>query len=282
MAEMIDIKSISSGLHLGEDGIWYDSDTQDISYPSEGNEFCFAVEESSFWFRHRNSCIACVVEAYPPEDHGTIFDVGGGNGFVSLGLAKAGFDVAIVEPGRIGAANAKRSGLKNVICATIHSARFNPHSLPAVGLFDVIEHMEDDLSFLKSMRDLVKKGGFLYLTVPTYSFLWSQEDVLAGHFKRYTKRTISEVLKFAGFELRFASYIFRVLPIPIFLFRVLPYRIGLTRNKKTIANVARDHAVNGGLFASVLGTVLSSEIENLRNKKAMHFGGSCLVVARNP
>jgi len=79
---MIDLKSISMGLELGDDGIWYSTDTENISYPSEGNDACFAVEENSFWFKHRNKCITSVVKCFPPENNGTIFDIGGGNGFV--------------------------------------------------------------------------------------------------------------------------------------------------------------------------------------------------------
>ena len=202
---MIDIRSISADLILGEDEIWYTLNDQKVSYPSNGNENTFTVEDDSFWFKHRNSCIASLVTSYPPEDNGTIFDIGGGNGFVSAGLAKVGFDVALVEPGRTGVFNAKGRGLKNIICSTISAAKFKQHSLPAVGVFDVIEHVEDDLSFLKSIRGLMKKGGRLYVTVPSYSFLWSEEDVLAGHFRRYTLKDISSVLMSAGFELEFSS-----------------------------------------------------------------------------
>ncbi len=189
---MVDIQSISTGLKLGDDGIWYShQDNQNISYPSDGNENCLAVEDGSFWFRHRNNCIASIVKTYPPQDNGTIFDIGGGNGFVSLGLANAGFDVALLEPGSVGTRNAKKRGLKNVICATTDAAKLKQHSLPAVGLFDVIEHIEDDLAFLQSIRNLMKKGGRLYATVPAYSFLWSEEDIFAGHFRRYALEDIS-------------------------------------------------------------------------------------------
>ena len=278
---MIDIKSISAELKLGDNGIWYSQDNQSISYPSDGNESCFLVEDHSFWFKHRNNCIVSVVKSYPPEDSGAIFDIGGGNGFVSLGLANAGFDVALVEPGIVGAVNGKNRGIKNVICATTKTAKFNQHSLPAVGLFDVIEHIEDDLAFLKSIRSLIKKGGRLYVTVPSYPFLWSGEDVLAEHFRRYTLGGISNVLKSAGFEVEFSSYIFRFIPIPIFLLRVLPYKLGLSKVERNTKKTSRDHGVKGGLMANIIRAILQPEIDNLNQKKAMPFGGSCLIVAKS-
>ena len=279
---MVDIPSISLGLELGDDGIWYSSDHENLSYPSGGNEYCFAVEDGSFWFRHRNECIASVVASFPPDGDGTIFDIGGGNGLVSLRLAEAGFDVALVEPGKVGATNAKNRGLETVICATTHTARFKERSLPAVGLFDVIEHIEDDLGFLQSIRGLLQKGGRLYTTVPSYSFLWSADDALAGHFRRYAAEDMCNVLQTAGFEVEFSSYIFRFLPIPILLLRTLPYRLGLARTEREARKPARDHAAKGGVVAGILSSILQPEIENLGKKRAMRFGGSCLVVATIP
>ena len=277
-----DIHFISTGLKLAEDGIWYSSESEGVSYPSDGNESCFLVEDGSFWFKHRNNCIVSIVESFPPEDRGAIFDIGGGNGFVSLGLWKAGFKVTLVEPGAVGAASAKKRGIKDVICATISSAKFRPHSLPNVGLFDVIEHLEDDLNFLKTMRNLMKGNGRLYATVPSYNFLWSAEDISAGHFRRYSLEEISRVITAAGFEVEFASYVFRFLPLPIFLFRTLPYKLGLPQGKRNITKVSREHAVGGGIVSHVLHSLLNSEIENLNHKKSMRFGGSCLIVAKNP
>ncbi len=279
---MADIQAISRGLKLGADGIWYSADTQDISYPSEGNDACFAVEDRSFWFKHRNNCIIAAVKTYPPEHAGTIFDVGGGNGFVSAGLATAGFNVALLEPGKTGASNAKHRGLDTVICATTDTADFRSHSLPAVGLFDVVEHIEDDLTFLKSVKNLTKRNGRLYVTVPAYSFLWSGEDVSAGHFRRYTLSKICKVINDAGFEIEFSSYIFRFLPVPIAFFRALPYRLGLSHSETKAEKNESDHVVEEGAIARFLSIVLNSEIEKLRKSKSMRFGGSCLVVAKKP
>lgn len=279
---MTDIKSISTGLKVGKDGIWYSTDAENISYPSDGNEVCFAVEDSSFWFRHRNNCIVAIVNTFPPNNNKTIFDIGGGNGFVSLGLANAGFDVALVEPGRTGSSHAKSRGIKDVICATTVTAKFNQHSLPAVGLFDVIEHIEDDHSFLQSIRGLMEKEGYLYATVPSYSLLWSEEDVFAGHFRRYTLENFSKVLESAGFQIVFSSYLFRFLPLPVFFLRALPYRLGLSKGGKKDSNISRDHVVKGGITEKILDSLLKPEIKYLNSKKPMKFGGSCLIVATSP
>ena len=278
---VIDPASIAAGLWRSDDGVWYSSDAQQVSYPQDGNEACFAVEEASFWFKHRNDCIRALVNAYPPRAGGAIFDIGGGNGVVSAMLAAAGFPVALVEPGRTGAINAKNRGLATVICATAETAGFRPHTLPAVGLFDVIEHIEDDARFLRSIRSLLEPRGLLYATVPAYSWLWSDEDVAAGHYRRYTLKGIREVIEEAGFSIEFASYIFRFLPIPIALLRALPYRMGVGGRTNSQGDPAKDHAVRGGRgVRRVLDLLLAPELANLAAGKPMGFGGSCLVAAR--
>jgi len=278
---MIDLRSISTGLEPREDGIWYSRTTSKVSYPDDGNEACFKVEDSSFWFRHRNDCILTAVRSFPPDGRGPIFDVGGGNGFVSLALANAGFDAVLIEPGKTGAMNARSRGLAHVVCATAETTNFKPHSLPAIGLFDVIEHIEDDTHFLRSIHSLLRPCGHLYATVPAFSFLWSCEDIQAGHFRRYSLGNFGGKLESAGFEILFASYIFCLLPIPIFLLRSLPYRLGLSKRESTPNDVSRDHAIQGGVLANALGTLLRWELGRLNAKKAMRFGGSCLVVARS-
>ena len=211
-------------LRCGEDGIYYAIGSEAVSYPEEGNEACFEIEDQSFWFRHRNNCIRELVRNFPPRGKGPIFDVGGGNGFVAKGLMDAGWDVVLVEPGPSGARNAKKRGLDHVICGTTHSAGFKNGSLPAIGVFDVVEHIDDDLGFLRHLRDLLEPGGMLYLTVPAFNFLWSHEDVDAGHFRRYTLGAMEKKLAEAGLKPVFGTCIFGFLTLPVFLLRTLPYR----------------------------------------------------------
>lgn len=275
---MTDVQLLSPELRLREDGIWYGPESQGVSYPLQGNVACFAVEDDSFWFKHRNDCILSIVERFPPDAHGAIVDIGGGNGFVSKLLEQAGFEVVLIEPGSAGVANAKNRGLRNVICATTDTAKISPGVLPAVGLFDVIEHIEDDVTFLRSIHTMMKPAGRLYATVPAYSCLWSAEDVIAGHSRRYCATTLRERLEVAGFEVEFCSYIFRPLLLPIFLLRALPYRLGLTGSGS--ANESRSHAAGGGVINRVLCALLRPELGHLRNGRSMRFGGSCLVVAK--
>jgi len=277
---MIDIASISTRLTLSSNGIWYSAESENVSYPAGGSKACFSIEDNSFWFQHRNHCITTVISAFPPAENGTIFDIGGGNGFVSLHIANKGFNVALVEPSKSGAMHAKQRGIKNIICATSETAGFNYESLPAIGLFDVIEHIENDAEFLSAMYSLLKPGGNLYLTVPLYQALWSNEDKLAGHYRRYTTTSAKEVVKAAGFEIEYFSCFFRALPLPIYLLRALPYKLGLTK-EATEASL-KAHTKSSSLTHRLINAILKPELKQLRNKQQMRFGASLILVAKKP
>ena len=85
---VIDPSALAANLERGTDGLWWPRTRSRVDYPDEGNAFCFQVEDHSFWFQHRNACILAVMSRYPPG--GTLFDIGGGNGFVARALVMPG------------------------------------------------------------------------------------------------------------------------------------------------------------------------------------------------
>src|SRR4030095_3171769 len=137
-------------LELGADGIWYAGEREAVSYLEAGNATCFEIEEASFWFQHRAACLTAVVRRFPPR--GAIYDIGGGNGFVARSLFDAGFDTVVVEPGETGARNARRRGIPMVVCATLSSSTFPADILLPAGLFDVLEHVENEVEFLEEIH----------------------------------------------------------------------------------------------------------------------------------
>lgn len=273
------LPDLARGLSQGTDGIWRSPQARTVSYPAGGHGTCFEVEDHSFWFRHRNGCILDLLIRHPPPDGAAILEIGGGNGAVAWALAKAGYDVALLEPGAEGAKNAHARGLRTVMCATLEDADFPRGSLKAVGLFDVIEHIEDDAGFLSLVHDRLQQGGRLYATVPSFPWLWSAEDIEAGHFRRYTRRTISLVLEQAGFEVAEAGYFFWPLLAPLFLVRSLAYRLGLASPGQAATHAARDHGTEGGFAVSVIARLLENERNRLAKGRQSPFGTSCLIAA---
>ena len=274
------INQFTSSIKLNDNGIYYADSKEAVSYPDDGNDECFEIEENSFWFQHRNNCIIEMIKNYPPVDNRSIFDIGGGNGFVSKGLLNAGFNVVFVEPGPSGVKNAKRRGLPHVICATTHTAKFKSETIPAIGVFDVVEHIDDDIGFLNDLWVLLVPGGMLYLTVPAYQSLWSQEDVEGGHFRRYTLRNLRKKLNETGFSVKYSTYVFIFLPLCIFFLRTVPYRLKLSNKLRNYKDNKRDHSTRKGIVGRILDKIMHWEFQNIKFKKTFFIGGSCMVTAQ--
>jgi 2-polyprenyl-3-methyl-5-hydroxy-6-metoxy-1,4-benzoquinol methylase len=274
MNPSLNLNLIANNVELIED-IWYSKGRSNISYPTDGNANCFQIEDNSFWFIHRNLVILDLVKNFPPRDY--IFDIGGGNGIVTKSLQENGYNALLVEPGIQGVKNAQKRGISDILCSTFEDAQFREGCISAIGIFDVLEHIENDLEFLKKISWHLESQGILYLTVPSYRFLWSQEDDFAGHYRRYTLKSINKVLMDSGFKIKYESYFFSFLPIPIFLFRTLPYIIN---NSKKPNNPTNEHSQNRGVTGSIVKIVLKKERQKLNNLKKIPFGGSCIVVAQ--
>jgi hypothetical protein len=84
------------------------ADVAQASHPDETRLVLAKIEETSFWFRHRNA-ITNVVGRFSGST--PLFDVGGGNGFVSLGLQGRSVTAIVAEPGIDGANVAFSRGL---------------------------------------------------------------------------------------------------------------------------------------------------------------------------
>ena len=207
-------------------------------------------------------------------------DIGGGNGFVSKRLQDDGFEVILIEPGKVGAQNSYSRGIQNVICSTLEETGLKKESIYSVGLFDVIEHIEKDRQFLRNVNGYLKDGGYLYITVPSYEFLWSKEDDKAGHFKRYTLSKLKKLLQESGFKSEYSTYIFSLLPIPIFLLRVLPEKIGINLKNNGKKKIQNDHMLKKGILTTLTQLLWNFELFMVRKKLKIPFGGSCFIVCK--
>lgn len=103
----------------------------------------------------------------------------------------------------------------------------------AVLLLDVIEHIEDDISFMKWL------GGFqcidhesqFVITVPAYQWLFSAHDVFLFHFRRYTNALLGGNLAKAGYTKQKIGYFF----LSLYLARILVWCKEKAMGRKTDA-----------------------------------------------
>jgi hypothetical protein len=124
---------------------------------------------------------------------------------------------------------------------------------------------------------LLRPGGRLFLTVPAYRLLFSADDKVAAHFRRYSRTSLTQALTGAGFAIAYAGYMFAPLPLPIFLFRTIPSWLGLRQGSDPERD-ATEHAPDGPA-ARLLARLLAAELRWLQRGRSLPFGSSCLCVA---
>ena len=67
--------------------------------------------------------------------------------------------------------------------------------------YNVLEHIEDDIGALRTMRGLVRPGGYVIIVVPAFPFAMGPADIATGHVRRYTRKTMRAALLAADLEI---------------------------------------------------------------------------------
>jgi SAM-dependent methyltransferase len=62
----------------------------------------------------------------------------------------------------------------------------------------VLEHIEDDVSFMRKMREVTRPGGMVIAVVPGRRDMWGFEDEISGHYRRYDRRDLIDTFQSAG------------------------------------------------------------------------------------
>ena len=156
-----------------------------------------AAEERHFWHLSRNKLISENLTRLGLKPPARILELGCGGGCVSAHLSREGYKVTGVD-GHLSLlleASVRAPAARFVVCdLATRTSGIDEDSFDAVGLFDVIEHLDDPGNALRLALSLVKPGGFVVGTVPALMRLWSRVDVQAGHRLRYEKASLAALL----------------------------------------------------------------------------------------
>lgn len=259
-------------------GIWRVGVESDISYPDVGNDDSFALEDGSFWFNYRNSVIEAVIDNYPFD--GDFADIGGGNGFQLMNIKKNNGNNSniLIEPGYNGCLNARKRELDCVYNMTFEEFDFSKFNIKGVSFFDVIEHIEDDVSFLKTLYSKIEKGTKIYITVPAYNRLWSDVDDYGGHFRRYNLKMVKKLALDSGYKLTYFNYFFSHLTLISYLMRALPYKLGKRSPKEKIMENETSQHNPKGIIKKLFNFFERRELKRIKNGRTILHGASCIFI----
>lgn len=148
---------------------------------------------------------------------GRILEIGSGIGNISAFVIHEGLAITLsdIDNGYQQYLRQKFSGFQNVeniITIDLQDPNFktNYHQLEdsfdSIFLLNVIEHLRDDRQAVKNCHFLLKKDGHLVLLAPAYAFLYCRFDKELGHFRRYTKSSLSAIFAKDSFTLISKTY----------------------------------------------------------------------------
>jgi SAM-dependent methyltransferase len=168
----------------------------------------FAAEKRHFWFRARGIVLGRLVGQLVRDlaPGYRVLEVGCGNGHVlrilervCVGGTVTGMDLSAQ---RLDFARSRTN------CALRQG---DLHQLPRgetfdlIGMFDVLEHVADDVGAVRTLSQVLTPNGRLVLTVPAHRSLWSYADTHAGHYRRYQVRQLEEVLTAGGLKVQYCT-----------------------------------------------------------------------------
>jgi SAM-dependent methyltransferase len=246
----------------------------------------YAVEDRHFWFRERNRVIAAMVAQLtaPLAPGYRVLEVGCGTGNVLRVLEEVCRDGEVIgsELFEEGLAYARTRCHCPVLRADIFDLPFDA-PFDVIGMFDVLEHLEDDRGALKALQEALTPGGALLLTVPINPRLWSYADELAGHYRRYERRGLVELLEAVGYQVEYHTpFMAALYPLMWLGRRYATLRNQQRSNPQSRSKLfARDLQVRP-IMNRVLTWLHHWEAGMIARRKRLPWGTSMLVVARKP
>ena len=168
----------------------------DLFYQSDGEEQPIFIAGGLSDGRS-NLVLDHIQESIKQSEYIKVLDVGCGNGgFLSAtskrfpGLELYGLESGNKYENRVRAI----SGVVDFYQSEIDQIQ---NSFDLVTMIHVLEHIDNPIKFLKSLREKIKPGGALFVQIPDCSK--NPFDLLvADHSSHFSVRTLSEILKAAG------------------------------------------------------------------------------------
>ncbi len=150
------------------------------------------LEASHFWYRARKLQLSRWFSGQ--KTNLRVLDLGSATGGNTQYISSMGHDVTSVEYSEIGVRIQKNKGIP-VVQADARDLPFPESTFDIVVCLDVIEHIAEDRLVASEICRVLKSGGKFLISVPEDPSLWSAHDVAVNHVRRYSKKSLLEVVR---------------------------------------------------------------------------------------
>lgn len=172
------------------------------------------MEEDHFWSRSRRRLVLDLLRRHLPTG-ASVLDAGCGTGRLLSDLERQRYRVTGLDilPDAVLRARTRLDGGRAEV-GDVTELPFADRRFDCVLLLDVLEHVDDRRALAEAAR-VLRANGLLVVTVPACPRLWSRRDLLAGHRRRYTRRSLIACLEETGFATVHVTH-FQFLLFPLF------------------------------------------------------------------
>jgi ubiquinone/menaquinone biosynthesis C-methylase UbiE len=230
----------------------------------------YNLEERHWWHLAKRRNVIALIKKYVNTKTLKIADIGCGTGKNVEVLNKFGTTFGIDNSSQA-IKFCKQRGIENVKLGTSEESHLSKGSIDLITMLDVLEHVEEDPSLTEAYRILSDKG-YIIITVPAFSWLWSKWDEVLHHRKRYTKNALLKVLKKHHFKILKSSYMFSFLVFPSIIVRFI-------KGKIFKDYYPSDFTLLPPLFNTIFNLVSVIELKILL-KWSIPFGTSVICIAQ--
>lgn len=148
-----------------------------------------------------------------PYIKGRVLEIGGGIGNFTPAIARVADSVVSIEPNAYCHSQLieKTHRMPNVKVYNITAESLDrqvaaDYEADAVVCMNVLEHIEDDEAAVKLFSKRLRPGGFLVLLIPAVPWVFGEIDRRLGHYRRYSKGSVRELMRKTGMTLSRLRY----------------------------------------------------------------------------
>lgn len=177
----------------------------------------YELENTHWYFRGKRTLVKKVLSRLlDPHPNYKLLDIGCGTGNILLMLQEFGEAVGVdVSPVALEFCRTRNLSALHLVTPD-DKLPFPDRSFDVTCAFDLLEHIEDDLSFLNEIKRVTQTHGKILLIVPAHPQLWSEHDVALHHKRRYTRKQFELLIRNADLTCSRMTY-FNSLLFPVAL-----------------------------------------------------------------